>query len=213
MQFGSWIPQHFLGKGRGMGKGRGSMLPWQTSFTLTLGAIMRPTPAEYNPYYHKYIERVPDEDIRSILRVQLDDTLALLRPVSEEIAAFRYAEAKWSIKQVVGHLIDVERIMTYRALRIARADQTPLPGFDENVYAQTAESDRRTLGSLLAELEATRAGTAAFFHNLPAASWERTGTANNAPISVRAVAYIIAGHELHHRELLQERYLAVAARA
>jgi hypothetical protein len=174
---------------------------------------MRPAANEYAEYYHRYIQRVPDDDIRSILRVQLDDTLALLRPVSEDIAAFRYADDKWSIKQVVGHLIDVERIMTYRALRFARGDQTPLPGFDENAYAGTAGSDQRTLRSLLAELEVTRAATAAFFHNLPPETWTRVGTANNNPISVRALAYIIAGHELHHRELLQDRYLAVAARA
>ena len=173
---------------------------------------MRPASNEYLPYYHKYIERVPDDDIRSILRVQLDDTLALLRWVSEEVAAFRYGEGKWSIKQVVGHLIDVERVMTYRALRIARGDQTPLPGFDENAYAETAGSDQRTLRSLLAELEATRAATAAFFENLPAEAWQRSGTANDAPVSVRAIAYIIAGHELHHREILKDRYLGVAAR-
>jgi hypothetical protein len=139
--------------------------------------------------------------------------MALLRPVSEDIAAFRYDEGKWSVKQVIGHLIDVERIMTYRALRVARGDQTPLPGFDENAYAQTAGSDQRTLRSLLAELEATRAATAAFFHNLPAETWMRIGIANNNAISVRALAFIIAGHELHHREILQDRYLAVAARA
>jgi uncharacterized damage-inducible protein DinB len=172
---------------------------------------MRPTENEYAPYYHKYIERVPDDDVRSILRIQLDDTLALLRPLTEEQAGIRYAEGKWSIRQVIGHMTDVERIMAYRALRIGRADETPLAGFDENVYAQTGEFDRRTLRSLLAELELTRASTAAFFHNLPEAAWERRGTANNYPVSVRAIAYIIAGHELHHREILQERYLRRAA--
>jgi uncharacterized damage-inducible protein DinB len=172
---------------------------------------MRPNENEYAPYYHKYVERVPDDDVRSILRVQLDDTLALLRPLKEEQAGIRYAEGKWSIRQVVGHLADVERIMGYRALRIARNDQTPLPGFDENIYADTGEFDRRTLRSLLAELEVTRAATAALFHNLPESAWDRRGTANTNSVSVRAIAYIIAGHELHHREILQDRYLQAAA--
>jgi len=168
----------------------------------------RPQAGEYNPYYHKYSERVPDGDIRSLIRVQLADTLALLRPLTEAQAGHRYAEDKWTVRQVVGHMTDVERIMMYRALRIARGDQTPLPGFDENVYANTAGFDQRSLRSLVGELEATRGATAALFHNLPAEAWERTGTANDNPVSVRAIAYIIAGHELHHREILQSRYLS-----
>ncbi len=175
-----------------------------------MGEPLRPEQSEYATYYHRYIERVPDGDIRMILRVQLADTLALLRPLSEEQAAHRYAEGKWSIKQVVGHLADTERIFAYRALRIARSDQTPLPGYNENVYADNGGFDARPLHSLLGELEATRAATAALFQSLAEDAWTRVGTANDYPVSVRALAYTTAGHELHHRAILLERYLAPA---
>ena len=167
----------------------------------------RPGPDEYAEWYQKYIERVPADDIRAILRVQLGATLALLRPLTEQQGAFRYGPDKWTIKQVVGHLIDAERIFAYRAMRVARADQTPLPGFDESSYAVEGGFDERTLESLLRELEAARASTAALFDNLPGRAWERRGIANDKPVSVRALAYTIAGHELHHREILVERYL------
>jgi uncharacterized damage-inducible protein DinB len=169
--------------------------------------VQRPNTDEYAQFYQGYIERVPTDDIRLILRVQLADTLALLRPLSEQQGMFRYAPEKWSIKQVIGHLIDAERIMTYRALRIARTDDTPLPGFDEDTYAQHAGSNERTLQSLTGELEAARQSTAAFFQHLPDAAWPRRGVANNHSVTVRGLAYIIAGHELHHREILQTRYL------
>ncbi|MGH7460733.1 MAG: DinB family protein [Longimicrobiales bacterium] len=173
----------------------------------------RPEQSEYGAYYHRYIERVPDGDVRMIMRVQLADTLALLRPLSEEQAGFRYAEGKWSIRQVIGHLADTERIFVYRALRIARGDQTPLAGFNENVYADKGGFDERPLHSLLAELEATRAASAAFFQSLSEGAWTCMGTANDYPISVRALAYIMAGHELHHRAILQDKYLAPGAPA
>ncbi len=168
----------------------------------------RPQPGEYDAYYQKYIDLVPQGDIRTVLRVQLTDTLVLLRAVSEQKAAYRYAEGKWSIKQVVGHLLDSERIFVYRATCVARGDATPLPGFDEVSYAETGGFDGRPLHSLLAELEASRGSTAAFFQNLPADAWARRGIANNFDVSVRALAYITAGHELHHRALLADRYLA-----
>ena len=171
----------------------------------------RPGAGEYDPYYQKYIDRVPDDDIRALLRVQLTDTLALLRPLTEERGNFRYGPDKWTIKQVIGHLIDAERIFVYRALRFARADQTELAGFDENTYVPAGAFDQRTLESLLREFEAVRAATAAFFHGLAPEAWTRIGTANNSPMSVRALAYVVAGHELHHRELLQTRYLALTA--
>jgi hypothetical protein len=167
----------------------------------------RPAQSEYAAYYHRYIERVPEGDIRMILRAQLADTLALLRPLTEDMAGHRYEEGKWTIRQVIGHILDTERIFLYRALRIARGDQTPLPGYNENIYADAGGFDTRPLHSLLAELEVTRAGTAAFFQNLPDEAWSRMGTANSYPISVRALAYAIAGHELHHRAILQDRYL------
>ena len=170
--------------------------------------VQRPNSSEYAPFYHSYVERVPAGDIRLILRVQLADTVALLRPVSEHQASFRYEPGKWSIRQVIGHLIDTERVLTYRALRFARADETPLAGFDENVFTERAGSDERTLPSLIGELETLRQSTAAFFQHLPDVAWMRSGLANNKSVSVRALAFIIAGHELHHREILQARYLS-----
>ena len=171
----------------------------------------RPAAGEFNPYYQKYIDLVPDDDVRSLLRVQLSDTLALLRPLNEQQASHRYGPGKWSIKEVVGHMIDTERVFCYRAMRFARADQTELPGFDENAFVAGAEFDQRSLESLLRELEAVRGATAAFFHGLPQQAWTRAGTANNNRMSVRAAAYVIAGHELHHRDILQTRYLAAPA--
>jgi hypothetical protein len=167
----------------------------------------RPQVGEHNPYYQKYIDLVPDGDIRMLLRAQIGDTLALLRPVSEQMGAHRYAEGKWSIKQVIGHLIDAERVFVYRATCFARGEKAPLPGFDENVYTENGGFDDRPLKSLLAEFEACRASTAAFFQNLSADAWKQSGSANNNAIVVRSLAYIIAGHELHHRALLAERYL------
>ncbi|MEX2283897.1 MAG: DinB family protein [Gemmatimonadota bacterium] len=173
----------------------------------------RPQPGEYNAYYQKYIDLVPEGDIRMVLRVQLADTIALLRPVSEQQSTHRYAEGKWSVKQVIGHLIDGERIFLYRANCIARGDRSPLPGFDENTYAEAGGFDGRPFQSLLAELEAARGSTASFFQNLPDDAWRRLGIANNLEISVRALAYITAGHELHHRAILAERYLGAAVPA
>ena len=170
----------------------------------------RPQAGEYNAYYQKYIDLVPDDDIRMLLRVQLADTLALLRPIAEAKAAHRYAEGKWSIKQVVGHLIDAERVFLYRATCIARGDRTPLPSFDENRYVDGGNFDERTFHGLLAELEAARASTAAFFQNLSDDAWRNLGIASTFDISVRALAYIIAGHELHHRAILADRYLSAA---
>jgi uncharacterized damage-inducible protein DinB len=119
----------------------------------------------------------------------------------------RYAEDKWSIRQLVGHVSDAERNFTYRARRIARGDATPLAAFDENAYAETAGSERRTLSSLAAELKAVREATLALFSSLPDDAWTRTGTASGKMVSVRALAYIAAGHAQHHLKILKERYL------
>jgi hypothetical protein len=176
--------------------------------------VQRPRTDEYAEYYQRYVERVPPGDIRLILRVQLSDTIALLRPLSEQQAGSRYAAGKWSIREVIGHVIDAERIMTYRALRIARGDTTPLAGFDENAFVESSGAHGRTLPGLIGELEAVRHATAAFFQHLPDDVWTRRGVANNHGVSVRALAFIVAGHELHHREILQTRYLpALAATA
>jgi uncharacterized damage-inducible protein DinB len=177
------------------------------SNATTAVPIARPQTDEYTPYYGKYISLVPDGDLVEILRTQIGETLSLLRAIPEERASYRYAPGKWSIKEVVGHMADVERIMTYRALRIARGDATPLPGFDENAYVPAANFDARPLASLAHEFQEVRRATLAFFETLEPEAAARRGSANNNEISTRALAYIVAGHERHHVSILKERYL------
>jgi uncharacterized damage-inducible protein DinB len=167
----------------------------------------RPGSNEYAPFYEGYISRVPEGDIIEITRAQIGETVALLDGVDEERAAFAYAPGKWTIKQLVSHMADTERVFTYRALRFARGDETPVPGFDENVYARASSADARPFKSIVNELRAVRAATLALWEGLPAEAWARAGTANDRSVTVRALSYIIAGHELHHRAILQERYL------
>jgi len=173
----------------------------------TTAPIARPQSSEYAPYYSRYIDRVPDGDLVELLRGQIGETLALLRAIPEDRASYRYEPGKWSIKEVVGHLADVERIMGYRMLRIARGDSTPLPGFDENAYVPAANFDARSLTSLAHEFEQVRGATIAFLETLDPDAAARQGSANNLEISARALAYIIAGHERHHVAILRERYV------
>ena len=180
---------------------------------MVSGYTGRPEPGEYSQFYAGYIARVPDGDIVAILRGQLRATQSLLAPLTASQADFAYASGKWTIREVVGHIADTERIMACRALRIARGDRTPLPGFDENEYVPQGRFDERSLPGLLTELEAVRASTVALFAGVPADAWERHGTASDAAISVRALACIIAGHELHHRALIETRYLAAMSSA
>ncbi|HEY0306322.1 MAG TPA: DinB family protein [Longimicrobiales bacterium] len=167
----------------------------------------RPEASEFNPYYEKYIARVPSGDLIETLARQADDTLSILRAIPDNAADHAYAEGKWSIKEVVGHVCDAERIFAYRLLRIGRGDQTPLASFDENVYAPAGQFGQRTLASLVEEFAAVRAATIALVAGLPSEGWLRTGKASDSTVSARALAYIIAGHELHHRAILLERYL------
>jgi hypothetical protein len=166
----------------------------------------RPEAGEYLPYYGTYIARVPAGDVAEILDAQQASTQRLLAPLGEARARHRYAPDKWSVKEVIGHLADAERVFAYRALRFARADESPLTGFDEKAYVPVADFDRRTLTSLLAEFAAVRAATLVLLTSLDEAAWLRRGTANGAGVSVRALACIIAGHELHHVAILRERY-------
>jgi hypothetical protein len=166
----------------------------------------RPEAGEFDPYYARYIDRVPEGDVASLLESQIRETTAALRALPVAKASYRYAEGKWSIAEVVGHIIDVERMFSYRALRIARADTTPIEGFDENAYVPPAEFDRRPLAELIDELEAVRRSTLALVRGLPPAAWRRIGTANGKAISVRALVYIIAGHERDHLGTLRGRY-------
>jgi hypothetical protein len=177
---------------------------------MTNSNIQRPGETEYMPYYAGYISLVPEGDIVSILGTQLDETLALLRSIPEERASFRYAPDKWSIKELVGHVIDSERIFSYRALRFARNDQTPLPGYEQDDYVANGSYDAQPLAELAAELESVRRSTLFLLKHLGDDAWTRTGLANDAPVSVRALAYILAGHELHHRAILRTKYLQAA---
>jgi hypothetical protein len=167
----------------------------------------RPAKGEYDPYYDKYISLVPNEhDLLASLERQLQEMMMLVRSISPEHALFRYEPGKWSIKEVMGHLIDSERIFAYRALRIARGDRTPMEGFEQDDYIKPGEFDKRSIASLGIEFEQVRRATISFFRNLPPEAWQRVGIANKVDVSVRAIAYIIAGHELHHRNVLKEKY-------
>lgn len=171
-------------------------------------AISRPSTDEFSAYYTPYVARVPDGDLLATLESQLGETLALLRGIPVDRSLHRYAPGKWSMRDLVQHLCDAERIFAYRALRIARGDETPLPGWDENRYAPVANADRRPWPELIAELESVRAATLALFRGLDDDAFARRGVANGQPVTVRALAWIIAGHERHHVAVLRERYLA-----
>ena len=166
----------------------------------------RPEAGEFAPSYAGYIARVPAGDLSEILAVQQIALSRLLARVDDAGAMRRYAPGKWSVKEVLGHIADGERVFAYRALRFARGDTTPLPGFDENAWVPAGGFDRRPVEALAGELTAVRAGTLALVSSLEEAAWMRKGTANDQPISVRALATIIAGHELHHVAILRERY-------
>lgn len=169
---------------------------------------VRPASDEYAPFYAGYVARVPDGDIVQQLDQQLADFSRTLAGISEGRATHRYAPGKWSIKELVGHLCDAERIFAYRAVRFARNDATPLHGFDENQYVANARFDERALADLAEEFRTIRRATCALLNSLNAEEWERRGVANGNPVSVRGLAWIIAGHELHHRNVLATRYLA-----
>lgn len=168
--------------------------------------VGRPEPDEIPSHYVGYITRVPELDPVMVCAAQIEETTALLRGLSEADALYRYERGKWSIKEVVGHLADVERIMAYRALRIARGDPTPLPSFDENAYVPVAKFDSRSLADLVGELRTARAATLALLRTFDAEAWRRRGTASGKPVSVRALGYMIPGHERHHVEILRTRY-------
>jgi DinB superfamily len=165
---------------------------------------------EYDPFYAGYIARAraaAAPDVAAHLKAQGERTAATLAAIPEARAGFRYAPGKWSVREMVGHLADAERVMAYRLLRIARGDGTPLPGFDQDAFAAAAGADGRTLADLAAELAAVRGATVTLVAGLDAAALARRGTANDRPVTARAIAGIIAGHELHHLAILDERYL------
>ena len=169
--------------------------------------VARPAGTEYAPFYAGYINAVPDGDLVAMLDAQRAETVALLGGVDDRTARHRYAEGKWSVAEVLGHVIDGERVFSYRALTFARGDATPLPSFDENAWAAASNAGRRTMKSLLAEYTAVRGATIELFRGFGAEEFARSGVASNHPVSVRALAYIVVGHERHHLRILRERYL------
>jgi uncharacterized damage-inducible protein DinB len=175
---------------------------------MTVSTAVRPQSNEYAPYYDRYISLIAEPNALEALERQLAEMMPVLRSITEAQGDHRYAAGKWSIRQVIGHLIDAERVFAYRALRFSRGDRTPLPGFEENDYAETAGSERRSLRDLIDELELVRRSTLAMLRGLDDAAWTRIGTANDVEMSVRAIAFVIAGHGRHHTKLLQERYLS-----
>jgi len=158
------------------------------------------------PLYQRYADLVSEKEIVTALEEQGKKTAALLRSIDEKKASFRYAPDKWSVKGVVGHFTDAERIFCYRALAIARGEKKSLPGFDETTYGPAGEFDRRSMSSLADDYEAARRSTVAFFRGLPDEAWNRRGVANEVPVDVRGLAYITLGHERHHLRVLRDRY-------
>lgn len=169
-------------------------------------SIHHPEPGEFGEFHAGYVARVPRGATLDMLRTQRDEVEALYGPLDDAAAEARYAPGKWSVKELLGHLSDAERVFAYRALRFARADETPLAGFDENAYMPPAEFGGRSVASLLAEWRAVRAATLALVEGLPDAAWTRQGVASGAPASVRALFCIVAGHTAHHLSILRERY-------
>lgn len=169
-------------------------------------SLPRPAPDESAPFHHGYISEVPGEQIGKHLVEQLQDLERLMAPIDDTAARARYAAGKWSVKEVVGHVTDAERIFAYRLMRIARRDATPLAGFDENAYVPAGDFDARPLASLVGEFRALRLSTLALADGLSPDGWARRGQASGAPVSARALAYIIVGHALHHTRVLRERY-------
>ncbi|MBI1790464.1 MAG: DinB family protein [Acidobacteria bacterium] len=169
--------------------------------------IAPPESSEYAPYYGKYVSLVPGGDVLKTLAGQVEETLAFLRGLSESQSLARYQAGKWSIKEVAGHLSDTERVFGYRALRFARNDSTALSGFEQDDYVVQGGFDACPWGELIGEFEAVRRATLQLFRHLGPEAWQRRGVANNNEVSVRALAYIIAGHERHHVGIVRERYL------
>ena len=175
--------------------------------TAAAPTIERPAPDEHAPYYAKYIDLVPEGGLGDILDQQTQETAEFLRGIRAHLHDHRYAEGKWSVKEVIGHIADAERIFSYRALRIARGDATPLPGFDENAYVPAGEFGLRDYDSLVEEWLSVRRATLSLFRSLTPEQSRRRGIASENGVSVRAAGYIIAGHVIHHTHILRERYL------
>jgi uncharacterized damage-inducible protein DinB len=178
--------------------------------TTAASTFVRPDPGEHAEYYSKYTRLVPDGDIVEILEAQLRETAAFLRAIPSHLHGHRYAEGKWSVKEVIGHLCDAERIFAYRALRFGRGDTTPLASFDENAYVANARFDEQEFDLLVEDFVEVRRATLTLLRGMNADEAARQGTASDWPVSVRALAWIIAGHVIHHTGILRERYLGAS---
>lgn len=168
--------------------------------------VAAPDQTEFAPYYMTYVSKVPPGDIRDVLESQATQAIAAFRAITEERSLYRYAPEKWSIRESIHHLIDAERVFAYRALWFARQLGAELPSYDQEVGVRSAGSDKRSWQSIVAEFSAVRAATVALFKSLPDDAWQRQGVASGNPVTVRALAYIIAGHTAHHMQILRERY-------
>jgi hypothetical protein len=166
-----------------------------------------PNPSEYDPFYAGYISCVENPDVVSLLGKQQTEVHSLLGELSEEQANHRYAPDKWSLKQIVGHIIDTERLFDYRALCIARGETQELPGFEQDQYVATGRFDSRSFGSLLDEYDAVRSSSIHLFQNFDPSIWSNQGIANQVSFTVRALAFIVAGHEAHHLRVIKSKYL------
>ncbi len=173
----------------------------------------KPAPGDYAPYAEQYIVLVKSDDIVGALEIQLKQTATLFSGRSERDGNFRYAPDKWTAKEVVGHVADTERVFAYRALRIARGDQTPLAGFEQEDYVRAARFGARKLADLVEEYMDVRHASLSLFRSLDEEAWLRRGVASDNSVTVLALAYLIAGHELHHRKILEERYFPAIPRA
>ena len=175
--------------------------------TIPESNITQPATSEYAPYYGRYVSLVPEGDIIALLGQQLEETLDLLKGISDAKAQYRYAPDKWSIKELIGHIIDSERIFAYRALRFSRNDGAPLAGFEQDDYVRYGGFNDRPMADLVEEFEYVRRVNIHMLRSFDEQAWERRGIASEAEVSVKALAYIIAGHERHHLQVLKTRYL------
>ena len=166
----------------------------------------RPTETEYTSFYRGYVALVPEADIIGVLEQQVEEIRRLVASVPAERELYPYAEGKWSIRQVLGHLVDAERVFGYRAFCFSRGEPAALPSFDENQYVDAARSDSVSLQELVEELAVVRQANLVFLRRLDAREWAQVGTASGKPVSVRAIAWIMAGHPRHHLQILRERY-------
>ena len=169
--------------------------------------LNRPQNTEYDPYFERYVQLVPEGNIHDILTQSHKNTTEFFSGISDDQANYRYAPGKWSLKEVLGHIIDNERIMSYRLLRIARGDQTPLAGYDEGALNRGASFDQHSMAELLEDYTAVRHATLTLIRGISKEAWSRRGIVNASESSAKAWAYIICGHELHHMNIVHERYL------